>query len=184
MRPHPTGRLTRLIGGVSVLLIFGYGTVVGTAPTVIAPVTGFVPYPAQTPVEGRYDPQNIIPAPTATPSPSPTLRPSTRPTPRTLASNGNLVVGVASWFCMAGVSRCTKGYPPGSFVAAINRRLLNHRGDYARVCLMGSSKCVIVKIVDCNCGKGANLIDLYATPFSRLASTSRGRINVTLRWLK
>ena len=40
-----------------------------------------------------------------------------------------------------------------------------------------------VTIIDCNCGSGANLIDLYADAFVRLASLSRGRIAVTLTWL-
>ena len=40
-----------------------------------------------------------------------------------------------------------------------------------------------VTIIDCNCGPGANLIDLYADAFQRLAPLSRGRIPVTLAWL-
>jgi hypothetical protein len=40
-----------------------------------------------------------------------------------------------------------------------------------------------VTIIDCNCGAGANLIDLYSDAFERLAPLSRGRIAVTLAWL-
>ena len=39
-------------------------------------------------------------------------------------------------------------------------------------------------IIDCNCGPHANLIDLYADAFSRLAPLSRGRIDVMLEWVR
>lgn len=39
-------------------------------------------------------------------------------------------------------------------------------------------------IIDCNCGPGANLIDLYSAAFQRLAPLSRGRIDVTLEWVR
>jgi hypothetical protein len=89
------------------------------------------------------------------------------------------VSGTASWYCGNG-SRCTRGYPGGLY-AAIRRDLLGHRGDRARVC--SGHRCVVVTIIDCNCGAGANLIDLYADAFGRLAPLSRGRIPVTLEWL-
>jgi hypothetical protein len=89
------------------------------------------------------------------------------------------IEGQASWYCGNG-SRCTRGYPGGLY-AAIRRDLLGHRGDRARVC--SGHRCVVVTIIDCNCGAGANLIDLYADAFGRLAPLSRGRIPVTLEWI-
>lgn len=90
------------------------------------------------------------------------------------------MAGTGSWYCGNG-SRCTRGYPDGLY-AAIRRDLLGHRGDRARVC--SGSRCVVVTIIDCNCGPNANLIDLYSAAFSRLAPLSRGRIPVTLEWLR
>ena len=86
---------------------------------------------------------------------------------------------MASWFCGHG-SRCTAGHRSGLF-AAIRRDLLAHRGERAKVCYR--SRCVVVTIIDCNCGPHANLIDLYSDAFVRLAPLSKGRLPVTLEWL-
>lgn len=94
-------------------------------------------------------------------------------------NDGHRLSGTASWYCGHG-SRCTVGHSGGLY-AAIRRDLLGHRGERARVCT--SRRCVTVTIVDCNCGANANLIDLYADSFERLAPLSRGRIQVTLTWL-
>jgi hypothetical protein len=71
--------------------------------------------------------------------------------------------------------------PGPDLYAAIRRDLLGHRGERARVC--AGSRCVVVRVVDCNCGPGANLIDLYADAYQAIAPLSSGRTPVTLRWL-
>jgi hypothetical protein len=38
-----------------------------------------------------------------------------------------------------------------------------------------------VVVIDCNCGKNANLIDLYSDAFRRLAPLSRGRVDVVIK---
>lgn len=92
--------------------------------------------------------------------------------------------GVASWYCdPPRWPRCTVGYPEDKLVAAIRTDLLGHRGERARVCLAGSKRCTEVTVVDCNCAPGANLIDLYAVAFRKLAPTDAGRIDVALEWL-
>lgn len=91
---------------------------------------------------------------------------------------GKSLSGIASWYCKAGTSRCTRGHSGGLY-AAIRRDLLFLRGKVISVC---SSKCIHVKVIDCNCGVHANLIDLYSDAFRLLAPLSAGRIRVTIHW--
>jgi len=115
-------------------------------------------------------------APRAIPSKSVAI---SKPRPREVV--GTVIRGIASWYCLSGVSRCTRGHPSGLY-AAIRRDLLQHRGDRARVCV-SVSRCVVAVVIDCNCGRNANLIDLYADAFRVLAPLSRGRLAVTLTWV-
>lgn len=93
------------------------------------------------------------------------------------------VSGSGTWYCRPGVSRCTRGYPGGMF-AAVRRDLLYLRGTRVAACVPNSStapaRCVIVKVIDCNCGPAAGPIDLYSDAFQMLAPLSRGRIKVTI----
>lgn len=90
------------------------------------------------------------------------------------------VTGTATWYCLPGRSRCTRGYPGGLY-AAISRDLLFLRGKRVRVC--HGSSCVVVKVIDCNCGKGVTKsIDLYADAFRAIAPLTAGRIKVTIRY--
>ena len=98
------------------------------------------------------------------------------------------VYGSATWYCNADpgrgpVSRCTRGHPDGGgeqLYAAIRRDLLHLRGDRISVCITGTTQCVRVTVIDCQCG-GSTLVDLYADAFERLgAPLSRGRLNVTI----
>jgi hypothetical protein len=63
--------------------------------------------------------------------------------------------------------------------AAIRRDLLDWRDQLVEVCT--ESACVVVTIIDCNCGKNANLIDLYSDAFLKLAPLSAGRIRIAIR---
>jgi len=113
------------------------------------------------------------------PTPSPTQKPATKKVNRL----GNYLVGTASWYCdpPQGYYRCTIGHRSG-YYAAIRKDLLELKGRTILVCR--GTKCIPVKIIDCNCAKGANLIDLYADAFRALndGSTSRGTMTVTIKW--
>jgi hypothetical protein len=129
-----------------------------------------------------------IPEPTATllPRPVPTAKPVVviKPTspPVKIIPKGNKLSGIASWYCKPGVSRCTYTHPSGGYYAAIRKDLLELMGKYILVCAVGTGKCVTVKIIDCNCGKNANLIDLYWDSFNAISNPSLGRVEVTLKW--
>lgn len=101
-----------------------------------------------------------------------------RPTTLTTPKNKS-VYGVASFYCSKIYhSRCTVGYSSGMY-AAIRKDLLYLRGKYVFVCAL---TCIKVKIIDCNCGPNANLIDLYSYAFKKLAPLSRGAIHVRVKW--
>lgn len=104
-----------------------------------------------------------------------------QPTPITVEverkQSSTKLTGEATWYCH-GASRCTIGYP-GGYYAAIRKDLLELRGSKVLVC---AKKCVVVKIIDCNCGKHANLIDLYWDAFNAISDPSLGRIKVTVSW--
>jgi rare lipoprotein A (RlpA)-like double-psi beta-barrel protein len=99
----------------------------------------------------------------------------------TTDGNTHRVKGVATWYCLPGVSSCTSGYRGGLYAAAGSElRIGNWRGRMVKVC--GNGNCVVVKLIDwCACG-GSRIIDLYHDAFSRLASPSRGGIGVTVTW--
>jgi rare lipoprotein A (peptidoglycan hydrolase) len=99
----------------------------------------------------------------------------------TSVGNGHRVKGVATWYCLPGVSACTSGYRGGLYAAAGSElRIGNWRGRMVKVC--GNGNCVVVKLIDwCACG-GSRIIDLYYDAFSRLASPSVGGIGVTVTW--
>jgi rare lipoprotein A (peptidoglycan hydrolase) len=99
----------------------------------------------------------------------------------TTVGNTRRVKGVATWYCLPGVSTCTSGHRGGLYAAAGSElRIGNWRGRMVKVC--GNGNCVVVKLIDwCACG-GSRIIDLYHDAFSRLASPSRGGIGVTVSW--
>lgn len=87
--------------------------------------------------------------------------------------SGSLRVSL-TWYCLSGVSRCTRGFPGGHYAAASPDLLaLGWRGKSVRVCWSGN--CTTVRIVDCNC-QASRSIDLYSLPFSELADLGRGRL--------
>jgi len=125
-----------------------------------------------------------IPTPSLLPRPAPTakiiIKPKNTPAPK--ISTSHKLSGIASWYCRPGVSRCTYTHPTGGYYAAIRKDLLELVGTRVLVCAVGTGKCVTVKIIDCNCGKNANLIDLYWDAFDAISNPSLGRIEVTLKW--
>lgn len=130
----------------------------------------------------------ITPAPetpSATRTPKPTPRPTHRPTPVLGALRGS-----ATWYCNAThpearASRCHYQHPDvagDQLYAAIRTDLIGHRGEQARVCT--STRCVVAKVIDCDCAAGAGLIDLYADAFLWLSPLGIGHLHVSLRWLR
>jgi len=87
--------------------------------------------------------------------------------------------GLATWYCLRGVSACHKGYGNGMYAAAgPSLRHGNWRGSKVKVCT--SSRCVTVTLIDwCACG-GGRVIDLYSDAFRKLAPLSKGVLNVTV----
>lgn len=123
----------------------------------------------ETPPPGRAQP-SLAPADPIVVSIAPTAPPTS-----------NAISGAASWYCRAGVSICTAGYPDGSgfdAYAAAGPRLRAALGDWrGRIVYVDG---VRVKLVDwCQCYKGEpneKLLDLYYDVFSRTGSP------VTIRW--
>lgn len=191
-KPRPrTRRVGRLGAGALVLLTFGYGTVVATAPAVIAPITTWMPVELP---ESRSGPDKPEATPVATPAPTKAPRPSqaplTIPRPIVHASSGPVmrpgtahsIRGNASWFCRAGVSSCTRTHPDSAqfdAYAAAGPRLRAAIGPNWRgmiVMVDGTP----VRLIDwCQCYKGRSnekLLDLYFDVWEKVGG------NVTVRW--
>ena len=115
---------------------------------------------------------------------TPVQRSSARAIPKKLPfhATGHRASGTATWYCLAGVSRCHNAYPGGLYAAAgPGLRIGDWRGRRVQVC--GGGACVVVTLIDwCACGSGARLIDLYSDAFRRLAPLSSGGLQVTVRW--
>lgn len=97
----------------------------------------------------------------------------------------------ATYYCRAGFSRCTRGYPDRppcldsqgrntcpDLYAAISPDLARFRGKYLTV--SRGSRSVRVLVIDCNC-QTTRGIDLYSDAFARLAPLGLGRITVSVR---
>lgn len=113
------------------------------------------------------------------------------PTPRPQAasnsggsgsSGGRSISGLASWYCRAGVSVCTTGYPDTSdfdAYAAAGPDLRAALGSNWRGSIVYVDG-IRVKLIDwCQCYKGEpheKLLDLYYDVYARTGS------NVTVRW--
>lgn len=110
----------------------------------------------------------------------PIIKDLTPEPPKVDNGGGTRINGVASWYCLAGVSRCTYTHSGGNY-AAIRRDLLFLRGDTIGVCT-DPRNCIRVTIIDCNCGPNANLIDLYSDAFRQLAPLSVGKVRVYIEY--
>ena len=92
--------------------------------------------------------------------------------------------GLATWYCLPGVSRCTAGWDADDMAAAVLPGTYP-TGAILLVCTQtGASHCIRVKAVDCLCAHAAGVvIDLYASQFARLEPLSRGELRVSVtRW--
>ena len=117
------------------------------------------------------------------PIPRPTRRPSSRSVSSPPPNLDHSVAGIATWFCVPGVSACTAGYPASGMYAAAGPGLRIGHWQGRSVLVCGNGHCITVRLIDwCQCGNGAHLIDLYGAAFRRLAPTSAGIVHVTVRW--
>jgi hypothetical protein len=99
---------------------------------------------------------------------------------RVVRAVGHRLSGIASWFCRPGYSRCTRGFPASGMYAAAGPALRAALGNWrGRLVYVNG---IATRIIDCNCGPNANLIDLYSSVFRRLAPLSAGRLAVTITW--
>lgn len=97
----------------------------------------------------------------------------------TTSSSTNVLHSVlATWYCLKGVSRCTRGYP-GGYYAAISQDLRFLRGR--EVLVTYGDRSVRVTVIDCLCSRAGG-IDLYGDAFRQLAPLSTGKLRVTLSW--
>lgn len=93
------------------------------------------------------------------------------------------VVAKATWYCLPGRSRCTRGWGSSCLCAAISPDLAGRFrvGSFVRVAY--GSRVIRVRIVDCDCAARQG-IDLYAAAFSGRdglrVPLSRGQITVRL----
>ena len=149
-------------------------------PELYEPVT--IPRPAVPGLGPDEAPRTPDPTPAPPATPQPTTRATPRPTPEPDVSleTSHSVDGTATWYCLAGRSRCSVGRTGGLY-AAISPDLDFLRGRAISVC--SGASCVIVTVRDCNCGPGVTkAVDLYADAFRVLAPLSAGRLKVTIRW--
>ena len=90
------------------------------------------------------------------------------------------VSGTPTWYCLAGVSRCTKGHPDGPgidlYAAAgpsIRRAIPDWRGRTVTVC---AKVCIEVTLIDwCACG-GDHFLDLYHDAWVLLGRPGRATV--------
>lgn len=176
----------KIIAALAVLLLLS-ATTTGKPPTKPSEISGFRPVEVKPTdnisvvIRDRWF-SNSTPAPRPQISrkTKPIIVNLTPPEPKRDNGTGTRINGVASWYCLPGVSRCTYTHSGGNY-AAIRRDLLFLRGEYINVCA-NSGSCVRVQIIDCNCGSNANLIDLYSDAFRQLAPLSAGVVKVYIEY--
>lgn len=152
-----------------------------------SPVSGseFRALPEASRDDGASVPSLLPVAPSVGPTATVAAFPGSSPAPARTTTPGRPSLRLsATYYCRAGVSRCTRGYPDrrgvADLFAAISPDLRYLRGRQVSVCRPGGS-CVSVRIIDCNCA-ATRAIDLYADAFARLAPLSLGRISVVVTW--
>ena len=191
-----------MIGAVALAGLLS-GNVGAEPPSVVAPVTGWQavaivdgPRPVET---AKVDPTSI-PGPLASPESTHRPRPEVHqiaqvkpvkvkmpPGGGSSLTGGHRIVGVASWYCRAGVSICMKGHPDGP---GIDRYAA--AGPALRAAICGVQSCLSwrgrtvfvngqrVVLVDwCQCHWRTHIekaIDLYYDVFALTGSS------VTIRW--
>ena len=140
--------------------------------------------PVNTAVKGdvpsRWTPtETMYPFPARPPEPSPTAaldQPTATVVPSVLRPAASLS-GPPTWYCLAGISRCTRGHPDGPgldlFAAAgpsIRRAFPDWRGRTVTVC---ADRCLDLVLIDfCACG-GDHFLDLYHDAWVALGRPAR-----------
>lgn len=149
----------------AIILLAVPASSVGRSPSVNPPITIWhpVPRPPAPAIPSAVIPHRETDPERATPAPK-------RP-PR--------VSGVPTWYCEAGVSRCTAGHPdrasPDFYAAAgPSLRIGNWRGRIVTVC---ARWCIRVQLIDwCACS-APHFIDLYHDAWEALGGPSWATVN-------
>jgi hypothetical protein len=118
---------------------------------------------------------------------APTPRPTPRARPAATPRLSRAISGVATWYCLPGVSPCMAAHPSGGMFAAAGPALRAAigpawRGTIVRVDSGAAS--LRVQLVDwCLC-TGGHLIDLYSDAMRQIdpGFRLRGGAQVTVRW--
>jgi hypothetical protein len=160
--------------------------VVGCSPVTAAPQYSYAPLETTwTPVIEIVDP---IPTPPVPVAPEPAVRvvpdpkpiavtpPKPKPVIRVRRTSGG-IHGVATWYCLPGVSICTHGYPAGGAYGAAGPELRRaFHGHYkGKVVYVNGVKVTIVDF--CACG-GDHVIDVYHSTWTSIPNQS----HVTITW--
>ncbi len=95
--------------------------------------------------------------------------------------------GQATFYTPTGLGNCSEAYPSSKMYGAMNRTQYNNSnscGSYVEVTRIGTTKKVIVKILDqCpECPQGN--IDLSKEAFLKLGTAVEGRIPITWKYIK
>lgn len=135
-------------------------------PEVFRPLPAVTPLRDPVPSRGVVSPTEAAPAPVPAPPPRP---------------RGPGIRVALTWYCLAGRSRCTKGYPDTvgqQLYAAASPDLLalGWRNRVVRILYGGVD--VYVRIVDCSC-QAYRSLDLFSDAFRALAPLGMGRITAT-----
>jgi len=117
--------------------------------------------------------------PQPTRSPRPSSKPRARTTPRP-SSTGHSASGVPTYYCRAGVSRCTRGYPDragvADYYAAAGPSLRVGKWRGRIVTVHANGRTLRVRLVDfCACG-GNHFLDLYWDAFKALGRPSHAKV--------
>jgi len=150
----------------------------GTAPPVQA--SGWNQDPPVPALPRPASPAVALPTP---PPPTRSPRPSSKPrtaTPRPPSSTGHSASGTPTYYCRAGVSRCTRGYPDragvADYYAAAGPSLRVGKWRGRIVTVHANGRTLRVKLVDfCSCG-GNHFLDLYWDAFKALGRPSHAKV--------
>jgi hypothetical protein len=120
--------------------------------------------------------------PTASPSPKPTAKPKpkvravVKPKAKPVIRSRSKVSGVATWYCLPGKSRCTRGFSSGGAYGAAGPELRKALGNWRGKTVYVNG--VRVKLIDwCACG-GNHVIDVYHSTWVKIPHPN----SVTIRW--
>jgi len=173
-----------LILGIALVLIVSSSSA-SKSPLVIAPVNAYSFHDIyyEDLVKPTRTADTALSASLAIPtaSPSPTVKLTAKPTAKPKVVKPKLssdqVSGVATWYCLPGTSRCTRGFSAGGAYGAAGPELRSALGPNWRGTTVYVNG-IPVKLIDfCACG-GNHVVDVYHSTWLKIPNQS----HVTIRW--